>query len=1186
MRCCVVRVPFVYLTLIALFSLTAAIRAADDATDFANGWHVLTVPGTWDEQTDGRLDNFDGVAWYRCLVTLPGGWNKKPLVLRIENIDDAFEAYWNGTKLGGAGGFPPDYAPAPAEAVEFAIPKEALIAGNNLVAIRIFDHENRGGFKGAAPTLLAGEEGMNLNGLWEFRTGDDPAWAKGSTALANAGVFWRVMPREQALELSKAATAALSPADALAAFTVPDDLEIQTVLTEPEVKQPLFMSWDERGRLWVMQYLQYPYPEGLTMVSRDDFWRAVYDKLPDPPPRGVKGADKITIHEDTDGDGVLDLHKTFVDGLNIASSFAKGRGGVWVLNPPYLLFYPDANNDDVPDGDPVVHLQGFGFEDTHSVANSLRWGPDGWLYGGQGSTVSGNIYRPDLDKPEQAVTSMGQVIWRYHPESRKYEIFAEGGGNTFGVEFDSKGRIFSGHNGGDTRGFHFVQGGYYQKGFGKHGPLSNPYTFGYFPQMKHHAVPRFTHNFIIYEASPLTPGPSPPEGARGAALPAQYYGKLFGVEPLQGQVVQSDIFPDTSTFATKDINRPVLTTDKWFRPVDIKVGPDGAIYIADMYEPQISHREHFSGQIDKTNGRIYRLQAKGAKPQAAFDLSKLSTPDLVETLKHPNKWFRQQALVELENRDDDAAVPLLKAGLNSGDPQFALECLWGLQVSGAFDEVLAVETLAHSDPFVRAWTVRLLCDDFEVSNDMAVRLARLAGTEPYVDVRSQLASSARRLPAAQCLPIVRQLLCHNEDLKDIHVPLLLWWAIESKSATHRDAVVELFNEPAVWSLPLVREHILNRVMRRFAASGSRQDLLACARLLELAPTQADKAELMKGFEEAFQGRSLASLPDELAAAIEASGSASPLLQVRQRKPEAIDKALATIADTNSDAAERLAYVQVFGEVDVPAAIDPLLNVLASTTDEPLQTSVLASLARYNEPRIAEAVVIRFNDFGTDARAAALTLLSSRAAWSRSLLAAVDDNKIAPALIPLDTVRLMTLHQNADLASSIGRHWPDLQGASSAEMQSMLGRIKDVLAAGRGDPYKGKTLYRNTCGKCHLLYGEGGRIGPDLTSYQRKDQPRLLLNVINPSAEIREGFEAYTVLTADGRILSGFLFDQDNDLVVLRGVDGQNVSIPRTDIDEMQRSPKSLMPEGILAPLSDQDIRDLFAFLQTGQPLSN
>ncbi|MCP4508488.1 MAG: dehydrogenase, partial [Fuerstiella sp.] len=240
--------------------------------------------------------------------------------------------------------------------------------------------------------------------------------------------------------------------------------------------------------------------------------------------------DRISIHEDTDGDGVYDKHKIFVDGLNLATSVAIGRGGAFVTNPPYLLFYPDRNGDDIPDGDPEVLLEGFGMEDSHSVINSLRFGPDGWLYGAQGSTVSANVKRPGTkDKP---IRTMGQQIWRYHPERKTFEVFAEGGGNTFGVEIDDQGRIYSGHNGGDTRGFHYVQGGYYRKGFGKHGPLSNPYSFGYFENIKHHSVPRFTHNFVIYE-----------EGI----LPAEYHGRLFGIEPLQGQVVMSHFRPYQSS---------------------------------------------------------------------------------------------------------------------------------------------------------------------------------------------------------------------------------------------------------------------------------------------------------------------------------------------------------------------------------------------------------------------------------------------------------------------------------------------------------------------------------------------------------------------------------------------------------------------------------------------------------------
>ena len=250
----------------------------------------------------------------------------------------------------------------------------------------------------------------------------------------------------------------LPPAKAAQSFTVPDDLEIEPVLAEPTITQPVFLNFDERGRMWVVEYRQYPAPAGLKAVSRDKFWRAVYDRVPEPPPRGVRGLDRITIHEDTDGDGVFDQHKTFVDGLNIATSCVKGRGGVWVLNPPYLLFYLDANNDDVPDGDPVVHLEGFGLEDTHSVVNSLRWGPDGWLYAAQGSTVTANVRvrqerrergdgvmeswsagsRPlptlQHSNPPSPHFSQGQNIWRYHPEKHIYEIFAEGGGNAFGVE--------------------------------------------------------------------------------------------------------------------------------------------------------------------------------------------------------------------------------------------------------------------------------------------------------------------------------------------------------------------------------------------------------------------------------------------------------------------------------------------------------------------------------------------------------------------------------------------------------------------------------------------------------------------------------------------------------------------------------------------------------------------------------
>ncbi|MBL9123697.1 MAG: dehydrogenase, partial [Planctomycetaceae bacterium] len=652
----------------------------------------------------------------------------------------------------------------------------------------------------------------------------------------------------------------MSPAESLARFRTPADLRAELVVAEPTIAQPVFINFDERGRLWVAEYRQYPEPAGLKMLSRDQYWRAVYDKIPPAPPHHDRGLDRISIHADSDGDGRYDERKVFLDGLNIATAFAQGRGGVWVLHPPYLLFYPDRDRDDRPDGDPEVHLEGFGLEDTHSVVNSLTWGPDGWLYAAQGSTVTGNVRRPGATgpdgKPEAPIHSLGQLIWRYHPEQKKYEIFAEGGGNAFGVEIDSKGRIFSGHNGGDTRGFHYVQGGYSQKGFTKHGPLSNPYAFGFFPPLKHHSVPRFTHTWLIYE---------------GDLLPEAYRGQLFGPAPILSHVVRSEIQPLGSTWETRDIGYALETTDEWFRPVDIKLGPDGALYVADWYDGNISHLRNSQGVIDRENGRIYRLgPAEERRPrEKPRDLGSLPTDELVGLLKHPNRWQRQTALRLLYDRRDASAIPQLTRRLGSPTSQTALEALWGLHACGGLDEALAGETLTHSDPYVRLWTVRLLADDGVVSPPLAARLARLAATEPHVEVRSQLACSARRLPAAECLPIVRSLAAHAEDSSDPHLPLLLWWAIERHCGAEREGVLQLLADEEFWRAPLVAEHLLPRIMKRFALAGTRADLLICARLFRSAPDPASRARLLQGFAEAFQGRSMTNLPDELVAAVPA-----------------------------------------------------------------------------------------------------------------------------------------------------------------------------------------------------------------------------------------------------------------------------------------------------------------------------
>jgi putative heme-binding domain-containing protein len=959
----------------------------------------------------------------------------------------------------------------------------------------------------------------------------------------------------------------LTPAEAAKTFTVPAELRLDQVLAEPTVRQPVAMTFDERGRLWVVQYLQYPRPAGLKLLSRDVHWRAVYDKVPPPPPHHFPGQDKITIHEDTDGDGVFDKHSVFVEGLNIVTSVLPGRGGVWVLNPPYLLFYPTKPGSDTLAGDPVVHLQGFGLEDTHSCASSLHWGPDGWIYGSHGSTVTANITRPGTkDKPIQMI---GQHIWRYHPDRKIFEIFAEGGGNAFGVEIDRLGRVYSGHNGGDTRGFHYEQGAYYRKGFEKHGVLANPYAFGFFEAMKSNKAPRFSHTFVINEAG---------------ALPAAYRGQLFAVVPLMSHVMRSEVLPDGSSSQTKDLGPVVATTDTWFRPVDIKPAPDGSLYIADFYEARIDHLTHNADKIDRDSGRIYRLTAKDARPSRPIDLGRKCTAELVELLKDDNRWVRETALRLLGDRRDKTAGPLCRRLLFERRGQDALEGLWALHLSAGLDAATLLKCLRHAEPAVRAWAVRLSADRGPLGADLVQQLAEAARTEPDVHVRSQWACSAKRLPATEALPLVRALLSHDEDAKDIHVPLLLWWAVEAHCGKDRGAVVDTMRDSTLWRHALVEETLLPRLMRRFATAGSLKDLEACTELFRLAPERKHGLILLKGFEEAFKGRSIAGLPAPLLAEIGKLSGGSLAFGVRQGRPEALAQALKVIDNAKAPLPQRLEMIETFGEANQPLCVEPLLALLTSQQPEEVRKAALAALASYKDVRIGAAVVQQYPQWSGELRELAEGLLAGRREWSSQWLEAVDAGRILPRSVPLSSVRKLLLHKDAKVAELVRKHWGEVRGATTDEMKKEIERLVVVVSTGGGDPYIGKKLFTARCANCHTLHAHGAAVGPDLTPYKRDDLHQMLVSIVNPSAEIREGFENHVVVTESGRTLTGVLLEKDARVVVLRTTEGQKVTVPRDDIAEMSVVGASLMPEGLLQGLPDQEVRDLFAYLRTSQPL--
>lgn len=970
-------------------------------------------------------------------------------------------------------------------------------------------------------------------------------------------------------------TKPLPPEEALKHFKLRPGYAIDLIASEPAVRQPVNINFDARGRMWVTQYIQYPFPKGLKVVEYDRYIRAKFDKTPLPPPAGDRGADRVTIHEDTDGDGTYDHVKTFVDGLSIATAALPGKGGVWVMNPPYLLFYPDANGDDVPDGNPIVHLSGFGLEDTHAAANSLTWGPDGWIYGAQGSTCTAKVKveLPSSLNPEPRTLNpttdfLGQAIWRYHPDKHVFEVFAEGGGNTFGVEFDDAGRLFSGTNFGVYRGVHYVQGGYYVKSWGKHGPLTNPYAFGFFEHMPHKGdATRLVHTFSVY----------------GGGLMPELTGKLIGPNPLQSRIQVTRREPVGSTFKTVE-EEPLLTTDDgWFRPVDLKVGPDGAIYVADFYENRISHVDP-RDTWDRSNGRIWRIRPADWKPKKPFNFATASANDLGAALMaDPNREVRWTALRVATERPRDAVFAGTIEYLRRYSGPDALGMLWAADRYGELGESLSLDALGHVDPSVRRWCLRLLGDRKALlPSPVASRWLEMSRDEEDPEVRSQLASSLKRLPGDQALPILREMLLHaGSDAKDPHLPLLLWWAVEQHLRTNRDAVVAMLDR-GLWAAPLVRGTVAQRIARWLAASTDHADAnqRALVTLIDGAPGDAERRILLAGVNEAFDGRPLGTLLPELAAVLAKSGNAE--LAVRAGDESAVAAAIKSIANDDPKLkTQRIKTIELLGQVGPPEAAAALLDVARTSQWHSARKAALGALTRFNDPAIGRAVVEAYRAMPADqgVRPAAIGTLLSRKPWAMELLRAIDSGTIPKADVSIDQLARLREFKDAGVAAMLQKVFGEPARPTSEQKAREIARVKAIVVGGPGGPVAGKAIFTQRCAACHTLFKEGGQVGPDLTPYERRNVDFLLVSIVDPSAAIREEYTNFRIDTADDQTFVGLIKERAADSVTIVDATQQRTVIPKPDIRDERALTTSIMPEGLLDGLAEQQLRDLFAYLQ-------
>ncbi|HET6883161.1 MAG TPA: HEAT repeat domain-containing protein, partial [Pirellulales bacterium] len=771
-----------------------------------------------------------------------------------------------------------------------------------------------------------------------------------------------------------------------------------------------------------------------------------------------------------------------------------------------------------------------------------------------------------------------QGIWRYHVTTKRFELFAEGGGNTWGIDFDRNGQLFAGGNTNEPL-CHHVQGAYYIKGFGKHGPLHNPFAFGYFNPVKHVGFlgTALTGGCVIYQ---------------GGLLPERFNDVCIYPNLRANAMRVSQLVPAGSTFESHYQEDFAVSSDIWFRPVDCLVGPDGALYAADWCDINISHTNPQDRSQwyppSREDGRIWRFVPNGTnpRPMEKLALEEQTSNELIKLLGHRNAWYSREARRVLGERRDRSVIKSLLPLLFGDDDHLALEALWATYVSGGFNNELAVELLSHRSPAVRAWTIRLLGDEKRVSAAVLRTFLELAEREADPTVRSQLACTAKRLPGYQALPLIEKMLRRDEDARDAHIPLLLWWAVEDKAVSDRRDVAELFAKSSAWQHSLVRDVIVERLVRRYAGERSEAGWESCVALLNAAPDIAQRNHLIAAIDVQLAGARLDTPPAQLTRLVESLLSqptpapAVLRLALRLQIVEALRKSLQLVSDRSASAEDRAALIAALGAAQHPECVDRLLPCLSKDEPSQVRSAAMSALQAYDDGKIAESLVACYPEMTPELKAQARGLMVSRGAWAQTLIDAVKAGKIAASEVDIAQVRQMLVHEQPELNRQIESLWGKVTPSTTREKQGKINAVQTMLAKGKGDASAGKALVLKHCCVCHQLFGEGNKIGPDLTTADRKNLAVLLPNVIDPSAVIRPEFVAYSAQTVDGRVLVGLMADSGPDSVTLLDAKNVRTTLARNGIETLEPAATSLMPERLLDTLTTQEICDLFAFLRT------
>ena len=966
--------------------------------------------------------------------------------------------------------------------------------------------------------------------------------------------------------LPKPADKPLPPDAAAKAMTVPDGFKVTLFAGEPDVVQPIAMTFDTRGRLWVVECRSYP-------KWRDD----------------GKGNDRVVILEDTNGDGRHDKKTVFLDNGSNLSGIELGFGGVWLCSLPNLIFIPVTDGEDKPAGPAQILLDGWNLKDTkHNVFNSLGWGPDGWLYGCNGIQARSKVGKPGTPDKDRVYFDCG--VWRFHPTRKTFEVVATGTTNPFGLDWDEHGQmVFT--NCVIHHLWHVVPGGRYTRMYGQD---PNPHAYGLMTSCADH-LHWGGGDWTSSRTTGVGGKPEHSEAGGGHAhsgcavylgdnFPPEYRNSVFMCN-IHGNRLNRDKLERTPAgYVGKHAPDFLFANDSWFRGICVKTGPEGGLYVTDWTDTGECHNYDVA---DTTNGRVFRVVYGDPKPWRG-DVAKLGDAELLKLLLHANDWFARQARHVLQQRAaagrlaKETPEALWQLVRGTPDVTWKLRAIWALHSVGGLTPQRLADLPGQPSEEVRAWAFTLAAEAPEPDPlVVAALIGQAEGDEPYV--LQFAAGAATRLPADAgrrlALAVVRRVV----DTDDRNFALMAWYAAQATLArTDKPEDWAAFLEAA--RHPLIALHIARYCVAGVPAEKRADRLGFLSKYLAEAKLSGVQLPVLLGMQDALSG--VRELPEPAGwGELYPSLAESDLPEVRARAEalavvfgnrKAVADLTARMTDPKADPAARVAAVELLTRRK-PAGIAAQLHLLLG--DPAVRGAAVRALAAFPDDQTPNLLLAAYPKFTAAEKADAVQTLASRPKWANALLDAVEKGTLPRADVSLLAARQVLALNDAALSARLGKVWGTVAPASK-ERAARVAAWKEKLspaAMKAADPAAGRAVFTKSCATCHKLFGEGSDGAPDLTGSQRANLDYLLENVLDPSAVVPREYQVTHFALADGRVVAGVVLRETPDGVSVRTTN-EVLVLPAGDIENRKQTYQSLMPEGLFDNLKPEEVRDLVAYL--------